>query len=146
MVGATVSWGPCLRYLGTAGCVVILTFVAAPSTPSLGQSNVETHGTGTSMGDPIEIQALTQAFRATTQRKGFCAIGSLKGAVGHLDVAAGVAGLIKTVLALEHGRMPPSAGFEQPNPRIDFANSPVYVNRTLTPWRARGRPRRRTRF
>ena len=89
---------------------------------------VETHGTGTVLGDPIEIEALTRAFRSRTQNKGFCAIGSVKTNFGHLDEAAGVAGLIKTVLALEHKKIPPSLHFEQPNPGIDFVNSPFVVN------------------
>ncbi|MEA2604981.1 MAG: hypothetical protein QOF89_5973 [Acidobacteriota bacterium] len=95
---------------------------------------LEAHGTGTALGDPIEVQAVTRAFREYTDRQGFCAIGSVKSNLGHLDVAAGVAGLIKTVLALEHGELPPSLHFEQPNPRIDFASSPVYVNASLSSW------------
>ena len=95
---------------------------------------VETHGTGTPMGDPIEIAALTQAFRVTTNGKGFCALGSVKTNIGHLDTAAGVAGLIKTVLALKHRQLPPSLHFNLPNPRIDFANSPFYVNSKLADW------------
>jgi len=105
-------------------------------------SYIEAHGTGTEMGDPIEIAALTKAFRATTEKNGFCAIGSLKTNIGHTDVAAGVAGLIKTVLALKHRLLPPSLHFEQPNPQIDFANSPFYVNRTLSEWKSNGTPRR----
>ncbi|MDZ7967876.1 MAG: SDR family NAD(P)-dependent oxidoreductase [Nostoc sp. DedSLP03] len=103
---------------------------------------VETHGTGTALGDPIEIAALTQAFRASTQNKGFCAIGSVKTNIGHLDTAAGVTGLIKTVLALKHKQIPPSLHFTAPNPEIDFANSPFYVNTTLTEWQTNGTPRR----
>ncbi|MEJ6480687.1 SDR family NAD(P)-dependent oxidoreductase [Nostoc punctiforme UO1] len=103
---------------------------------------IEAHGTGTSLGDPIEIAALTQAFRATTEKKGFCAIGSVKTNIGHLDAAAGVTGLIKTVLALKHQQIPPSLHFQQPNPQIDFANSPFYVNTTLTEWTTNGVPRR----
>ena len=76
-------------------------------------SYIETHGTGTTVGDPIEIAALTRAFRASTERNGFCAIGSLKTNIGHLDAAAGVAGFIKTVLALEHQQIPPSLNFSQ---------------------------------
>ncbi|TMC16013.1 MAG: polyketide synthase, partial [Chloroflexi bacterium] len=87
-------------------------------------SYVETHGTGTALGDPIEIAALTQAFRASTNKCSYCAIGSLKTNLGHLDAAAGVAGLIKTVLALKHGLLPPSLHFYHPNPTIDFASSP----------------------
>jgi len=103
---------------------------------------VEAHGTGTPLGDPIEIAALTQAFRAHTGKRNFCAIGSVKTNVGHLDTAAGVAGLIKAVLALKHKMIPPSLHFEQPNPKIDFANSPFYVNSKLTPWKAGLTPRR----
>ncbi len=104
---------------------------------------VETHGTGTSLGDPVEIEALTQAFRHGTEAKRFCGIGSVKTNIGHLDAAAGVAGLIKTVLALEHRRLPPSLNFESENPRIDFANSPFYVIAKLSEWKTvDGTPRR----
>jgi FkbM family methyltransferase len=103
---------------------------------------IETHGTATPLGDPVEITALTQAFRASTQKRGFCAIGSVKTNVGHLDAAAGVAGLIKTVLALKHKQIPPSLHFEKPNPQIDFASSPFYVNTTLSEWKSKGTPRR----
>ncbi|MCB0190972.1 MAG: polyketide synthase, partial [Anaerolineae bacterium] len=95
---------------------------------------VEAHGTGTPLGDPIEVAALTQAFQADTKRKGFCALGSVKTNVGHLDTAAGVAGFLKTVLALKHKMLPPSLHFETPNPEIDFANSPFYVNTQLSEW------------
>jgi acyl transferase domain-containing protein/acyl carrier protein len=105
-------------------------------------SYIEAHGTGTPLGDPIEIEALTQAFRASTDKKGFCAIGSVKTNVGHLDTAAGVTGLIKTVLALKHQQIPPSLHFETPNPEIDFANSPFYVNTKLSKWKSNGTPRR----
>ena len=105
-------------------------------------SYIEAHGTGTALGDPIEIAALTQAFRASTDKKGFCAIGSVKTNIGHLNAAAGVTGLIKTVLALKHKMIPPSLHFEQPNPQIDFANSPFYVNTTLSDWQAGEHPRR----
>ncbi|MEH2023711.1 type I polyketide synthase [Nostoc sp.] len=103
---------------------------------------VETHGTATALGDPIEIAALTQAFRSSTQNIGFCAIGSVKTNIGHLDTAAGVTGLIKTVLALKHKQIPPSLHFTSPNPEIDFANSPFYVNTTLSEWETNGTPRR----
>lgn len=105
-------------------------------------SYVEAHGSGTVLGDPIEIAALTKAFRATTDQTGFCAIGSVKTNVGHLDSAAGIVGLIKTVLALKHKQIPPSLHFESPNPEIDFANSPFYVNTLLSEWKANGAPRR----
>jgi acyl transferase domain-containing protein len=103
---------------------------------------VEGHGTGTALGDPIEIAALTQAYRSSTDKKQFCAIGSVKTNVGHLDTAAGVAGLIKTVLALEHKQIPPSLHFKTPNPKIDFANSPFYVNTELSSWKQGNSPRR----
>ena len=105
-------------------------------------SYVETHGTGTKIGDPIEVKALTQAFRANNQGKGYCAIGSLKTNIGHLDAAAGVAGLIKTVMALRHRQIPPSLNFRKPNPLIDFENSPFYVNTGLTEWKAERGKRR----
>jgi acyl transferase domain-containing protein/acyl carrier protein len=103
---------------------------------------IEAHGTGTSLGDPIEIAALTQAFRSSTEKQGFCAIGSLKTNIGHLDTAAGIAGLIKTVLALKYQKIPPSLHFEKSNPEIDFANSPFYVNTKLTHWQTNAIPRR----
>jgi acyl transferase domain-containing protein/acyl carrier protein len=103
---------------------------------------VEAHGTGTSVGDPVEIAALTQAFRASTARKQFCAVGSVKSNVGHLDPAAGVASLIKTVLALEHSELPPSLNCETLNPAIDFTNSPFFVSHDLTRWETRNGPRR----
>jgi len=105
-------------------------------------SYVEAHGTGTALGDPIEISALTKAFQTSTEKKGFCAIGSVKTNIGHLDAAAGITGLIKTVLALKHKQIAPSLNFEQPNPQIDFANSPFYVNTKLTEWKAEQFPRR----
>jgi acyl transferase domain-containing protein len=102
---------------------------------------VEAHGTGTALGDPIEVRALTKAF-ASSKAKNYCAIGSVKTNFGHLDAAAGIAGFIKTVLALEHKQIPPSLHFEEPNPQIDFANSPFYVNSSLSDWKANGTPRR----
>lgn len=95
---------------------------------------VECHGTGTPIGDPIEIEALTQAFRRSTDRTGFCRVGSVKTNIGHLDTAAGVVGLIKTALMVKHGEMVPTLNYEKANPAIDFANSPFVVNSTLTPW------------
>ena len=103
---------------------------------------IEAHGTGTSLGDPIEIAALTQVFRASTDRTRFCGIGSVKTNFGHLNSAAGVAGLIKAVLALRNRALPPSLHFEQPNPNIDFANSPFFVVDRLVPWRNGSGPRR----
>jgi len=103
---------------------------------------IEAHGTGTALGDPIEVTALTNAFRVQTGKRGFCGLGSVKTNVGHLDGAAGAAGLIKTVLALRHGIIPPSLHFEKPNPQIDFENSPFYVNTTASSWNPSGHPRR----
>ncbi len=106
-------------------------------------SYIEAHGTATALGDPIEIAALTKAFRAHTLDRQYCAIGSVKSNIGHLDTAAGVAGLIKTVLALEHEELPPSLYYESPNPEIDFAASPFYVNAQLRQWKRKpGQPRR----
>jgi amino acid adenylation domain-containing protein len=96
---------------------------------------VEAHGTATPLGDPIEVAALTKAFRLGTQTKQFCAIGSVKSNVGHLDVAAGVAGLIKTSLALRNKLIPPSLHFTKPNPKLDIENSPFYVNAVLREWK-----------
>ncbi|HEV7398616.1 MAG TPA: type I polyketide synthase, partial [Pyrinomonadaceae bacterium] len=101
-------------------------------------SYVEAHGTATALGDPIEVGALTQAFRSSTSRSGFCALGSVKSNVGHLDAAAGVAGLIKTVLALKYRELPPSLHYTAPNPEIDFASSPFYVNHELRAWETNG--------
>ncbi len=103
---------------------------------------VEAHGTATPMGDPIELAALTKAFRARTQRKQFCAIGSVKSNIGHLDAASGVAGLIKTALALRHGLLPASLHFKKPNPRLELENSPFIVCETTQPWNSRDVPRR----
>jgi acyl transferase domain-containing protein/acyl carrier protein len=104
---------------------------------------IEAHGTATELGDPIEVTSLTRAFRKHTDKKGYCAIGSVKTNVGHLDRAAGVSGLIKAALAVKHGLIPPSLHFESPNPGIDFDNSPFYVNTSLSEWpRRNGMPRR----
>jgi phthiocerol/phenolphthiocerol synthesis type-I polyketide synthase E len=103
---------------------------------------IEAHGTGTSLGDPIEIAALTRAFRAHTDRRNFCAIGSVKTNVGHLDAAAGVAGLIKTVMALKHQTLPASLNFVSPNPEIDFEQSSFHVNTETRPWPRSQHPRR----
>lgn len=103
---------------------------------------VECHGTGTKIGDPIEIEALTQAFRHSTDRNGYCLVGSVKSNIGHLDTAAGVVSLIKATLAVEAGEIPPTLGYEKPNPSIDFASTPFRVCDRLTRWPAGGGPRR----
>src|SRR6267378_1708250 len=106
-----------------------------------GISYIEAHGSGTPVGDPIEVTALTKAFRIFTPRSGYCAIGSVKTNVGHLDAAAAVAGIIKTVLALEHRQLPPSLHFTKANPEIGLSSTPFYVNAQLREWTSDG-PRR----
>ncbi|MCP4146439.1 MAG: polyketide synthase, partial [bacterium] len=101
---------------------------------------LEAHGTGTALGDPIEIEALTRAF--DTDKKAFCRVGSVKTNIGHLDTAAGITGLIKTVLSLENKMIPPSLHFKIPNPKIDFASTPFIVNAQLQPWERDKYPRR----
>ncbi len=103
---------------------------------------VEAHGTATALGDPAEIAGLTKAWRRWTDKRGYCAIGSVKTNIGHLDAAAGVTGLIKATLALERGLIPPSLHFEVPNPAIDFASSPFHVSTRLTEWKRGDTPRR----
>jgi acyl transferase domain-containing protein len=105
-------------------------------------SYVEAHGTGTLLGDPIEVAALDEVFRSNGRLRHSCAIGSVKTNIGHLDAAAGVAGLIKTILALEHRQLPPSANFNSPNPQVPFEASGFHVIRQLTPWEAGSKPRR----
>ena len=111
---------------------VIRKALDAAQIPAESVTYVEAHGSGTTLGDPIEVEALTKAFG--TSEKGYCRIGSVKTNVGHLDAAAGITGLIKTVSALAHKQIPPSLHFETPNPNIDFANSPFVVNTGLTDW------------
>ncbi|KAB2495264.1 type I polyketide synthase [Priestia endophytica] len=103
-------------------------------------SYIEAHGTGTTLGDPIEIEALKQAFE--TDKRGFCRIGSVKSNVGHLNDASGVAGFIKTVLSLKHQVIPPTIHFDTPNEKINFEESPFVVNTELTPWKQQQIPRR----
>jgi amino acid adenylation domain-containing protein len=99
---------------------------------------VEAHGTATPLGDPIEVAALTKTFRDGTDRTGFCSLGTAKGNIGHLDSAAGIAGVIKTTLSLRHRTIPALAHFDAPNPNIDFAATPFYVTRETSPWMANG--------
>jgi len=95
---------------------------------------IEAHGTGTTLGDPIEVEAMTRAFGASTGKRQFCAIGSVKTNVGHLDGAAGISGFIKAVLSLRHGVLPPTLNFESPNPKIQFEETPFFVNDRLREW------------
>jgi phthiocerol/phenolphthiocerol synthesis type-I polyketide synthase E len=113
---------------------------AGVSAASLGY--VEAHGTATALGDPIELAALTRAFREHTDANGYCAIGSVKSNIGHTDVAAGMAGVIKTALALSRGRIPPSLHFERPNPHIDFSATPFRVATRAEDWPRSSQPRR----
>lgn len=125
---------------GQAACIAEALEVAG--TPADTVDYIECHGTGTYLGDPIEVAALTEAFRRTTAETGFARIGSVKTNIGHLDTAAGVASLIKAALSLHHRQMPPSLNFEKPNPAIDFDGSPFRVNDRLTDWPRRKGPRR----
>jgi amino acid adenylation domain-containing protein len=103
---------------------------------------VEGHGTATPIGDPIEVEALTRVYRTFTQRRRYCAIGSIKGNFGHATTASGVAGVLKVLLALRHGKIPPTLHFTAPNPRIDFASSPFFVADKLVDWARAGTARR----
>lgn len=103
---------------------------------------VEAHGTGTPLGDPIEIAALNKAFRRGTSKTAFCAVGTAKANIGHLDVAAGAAGLIKTVLQLQHRYIPKLLHFEQPNRHLDLADSPFFFDREARSWARNGHPLR----
>ena len=105
-------------------------------------SYVEAHGTGTALGDPIEVAALSSAFGGASDDRQWCGLGSVKTNIGHLGPAAGVAGLIKTTLALQHGAIPPSLHFEQPNPKLKLTDSPFHIAATLTHWPATDKPRR----
>ena len=115
---------------------VIRDALAAADVDARSVTYVETHGTGTQLGDPIEVRALTKAFRASTDEVGFCALGSVKTNIGHLDAAAGIASLIKAVLCLKHRQLPPTLHFEQPNPQLELDTSPFFVNTTLRDWAA----------
>lgn len=125
---------------GQLDCILSAQAIAKVKANSI--EYVEAHGTGTLIGDPIEIDALTKAFRQSTSKEQFCAIGSVKANIGHTHVAAGVAGLIKASLALQHQQIPPALHFTTPNPDIDFKRSPFYVNTRLLHWRKTLSPRR----
>ena len=125
---------------GQAEC--ILEAIAASNINPETISYIEAHGTGTNLGDPIEIAGLTRAFRAYTQKKTFCAVGSVKTNIGHLVTAGGIASLIKTILAMQHNLLPASLNFERPNPKIDFDNSPFFVNTELRDWTSHSHPLR----
>ncbi len=121
---------------------VIAEALAMAEVPATSITYIEAHGTGTALGDPIEVAALTRAFRLQTAACQFCALGGVKSNIGHLDAAAGVAGLIKTIQALRHQQIPPTLHFTEPNPQIAFKESPFYVNNQLRPWLPAQYPRR----
>jgi phthiocerol/phenolphthiocerol synthesis type-I polyketide synthase E len=125
---------------GQARCIAEALALARVEPASIGY--VEAHGTGTPLGDPIEVEALNQAFGLGPESRGSCALGTIKASVGHLGAAAGVAGLIKAMLVVERGEIPPSPYFRAPNPRIDFAAGPFHVNGCLAPWPRHAAPRR----
>ena len=125
---------------GQARCIAEAQAVAGVTSDTV--DYVECHGTGTFLGDPIEVAALTQGFAESAATVGTCRIGSVKTNIGHLDTAAGVASLIKVALSLHHQELPPSLGYEAPNPAIDFETSPFRVNDRLTAWEGKGHPRR----
>jgi acyl transferase domain-containing protein len=125
---------------GQAAVISEALAMAGVSAASIGY--VEAHGTATALGDPIEVEALTQAYRATTEQRQYCALGSVKSNIGHLDTAAGVAGLIKVALMLRHRELVPSLHYKEANPRIDFASSPFFVNTSLREWQENGSARR----
>ncbi len=125
---------------GQARCVAEAQAMAGVTSDTV--DYIECHGTGTFLGDPIEVAALTAAFRESAETVGTCRIGSVKTNIGHLDTAAGVASLIKVALQLHHRELAPSLGYEAPNPAIDFESSPFRVNDRLTAWEAKDHPRR----
>lgn len=125
---------------GQASAIALAQAVAGVPPDTIGF--IEGHGTGTELGDPVEVAALTQAFRAGTARSGYCALGSVKSNIGHLDAAAGVAGLIKAILAVERGTIPPTVHFQAPNPQLDLAHTPFYVPARSIAWPAELEPRR----
>jgi polyketide synthase PksN len=105
-------------------------------------SYIEAHGTATKLGDPVEIKGITNAFKRYTDKKQFCAIASLKSNIGHLDAAAGIAGVIKAALAVKEGLIPATVNFNEPNSMINFINSPIYINDQLSKWEESESPRR----
>ncbi|HWN42411.1 MAG TPA: amino acid adenylation domain-containing protein [Thermoanaerobaculia bacterium] len=125
---------------GQAKVIVLAQALAGVEPESI--TYVEAHGTGTTLGDPVEVAALSKVFRFGTDRKTFCALGAVKTNIGHLDAAAGIAGLIKTIMALRHKQIPPSLHFERPNPEIQLEESPFYISTRLASWDTGGRPRR----
>lgn len=125
---------------GQAAVIADALLLADVSADTIGY--VEAHGTATPLGDPIEVRALTRAYREDTDRSGFCALGSAKSAIGHLNAAAGVASFIKTALVLEHATIPPVVGYETPNRELALDETPFRVPSVAEPWPAGTSPRR----
>ncbi|ACB94496.1 hybrid non-ribosomal peptide synthetase/type I polyketide synthase [Beijerinckia indica] len=125
---------------GQAGVILSAHATAGINARSIGY--VECHGTATPLGDPIEFEGLVKAFRLTTEDRGFCALGSAKANVGHLDAAAGIIGLIKAVMTLRDSTIPPLLHFSAPNPQIDLADSPFFINKETYAWPKGDEPRR----
>jgi len=125
---------------GQATVIASAQALAGASPETIGY--LEAHGTATPLGDPIEFAALTRAFRAGTNAKQFCALGSVKRNLGHLEMAAGVTGVISAAQMLKHRQIPPANGFENPNPNINLESSPFYVSNKLTEWKPGAHPRR----
>ncbi|MDC7221509.1 MAG: beta-ketoacyl synthase N-terminal-like domain-containing protein [Spirochaetales bacterium] len=121
---------------------VIATAIALAEVPTESIGYIEAHGTGTLLGDPIEVAALTDAFRMNTKGKDFCVLGSVKPNIGHLDAAAGVASIIKTVKILQEGIYPPQVNFSSPNPALELETSPFKINKDLKKWERGAEPRR----
>ncbi len=128
------------RIEGEAGVIAKAQELAGVSPDTI--TYIEAHGTGTPLGDPIEIEALEKVFSEKTDKKKYCAVGSVKTNIGHLDAASGVIGFIKTVLAIKNGKIPPSLNFNKPNPKCDFENGHFFVNTELCDWKTNGIPRR----
>ncbi|MFB6719450.1 type I polyketide synthase [Kribbella sp. NPDC056345] len=121
---------------------VVADALAVAGVPAETVGLVEAHGTATPLGDPIEVAALTRAYRAETDATGYCALGSVKTNVGHLAAAAGVTGLLKAVLAVREGKIPATLHFREPNPKLALETSPFYVNNKLQEWPGTLGPRR----
>lgn len=117
---------------------VIADALDAAGIPGESITYIETHGTGTLVGDPIEVEALNEAYGQHTDKVGYCGIGSVKSNIGHLGETAAAASLIKAIMALKHRQLPPSLGFETPNPAMNLEDSPFFVNQTLQDWSSEG--------
>ena len=124
---------------GQADVIAMAQALADVSAEDIGY--VEAHGTGTKLGDPVEVRALTQAFRQTTDQKNYCSLGSGKSMIGHLDVAAGVAGFIRATLALKHKMIPATLHYNEPNPELKLSETPFQISAKAKAWDSNGKPR-----